>query len=337
MTEQEYQELNDYLQNEFAYLQQTDDFFLNNMEIIRYLSNRYHDLVSSYDYVPVTSEQHVDEEIIYEYARKVVESISTDYLKIFDTLKKKQQLNFLEDNILGSHTKIIKDENGIQKIINISLSYSYYDVKKVIHEFIHYTNNQGDNPIVHNLGEFLSVYFELYTEKYLENEGISLSELQSSDRLEATYEYCEELLNIIDVLYIYQQMGTIDIKQIDDINNVIYISKEELEIKCKNLLEYFRKRNYNILKQLYGNKYSLICQYLFGTLLGVYAINNCKLEDIVYLNDHINDNNYNNEDNSVAIITLLQQIGIDLTDDEVIDEIFNCIEEYIKKINSKQR
>ena len=108
------------------------------------------------------------------------------------------------------------------------------------------------------------------------------------------------------------------------------ISKEDLEEQCKNLLNTCRenKKNEGNIFANY-NYFSLAFQYLFDTLLAFYATKHCKLEDMVKLNNHIDDKD------DLFIIDSLEKVGIDLTNDEVLEEMFKCIEEYIQKQNKK--
>ena len=66
-------------------------------------------------------------------------------------------------------------------------------------------------------------------------------------------------------------------------------------------------------------------KYLFGTVLAMYAFKHCEMENILYLNEHIND------ENKKDIVEMLKSIGIDLNDDNFLKEALLSVKEYLSR------
>lgn len=83
------------------------------------------------------------------------------------------------------------------------------------------------------------------------------------------------------------------------------------------------------LRKSYGIDYSLYCRYVLGTMLAFYARKNCKKEDILYLNEHLNT-----EDED--IVDCLEKVGIYVNED-FLNIAFDSIIDYIKDYDIKKR
>ena len=328
MTNEEYKELNGYLNDIFLKLEQKDYFFIGNIEIFQYLSNRYCEVIEKYDLPKVKNDKYLSFDEVYKLAREVIESINPNYLETFDKLIETGELDFdYEDNYEESNMYFEMNKERKLKLINIKRTYNYEEVKILVHEFIHYTHTDIDTIKKHVLTEALAISGELYAEDYLIDKGINRDEVNSTNRLQSTYERCCEFSWIMDALIVYKNIGNLDSTSSDFAREYIMdIENEELESQYKNLLKTIR--NYDNKEEIYKfveNYY----RYLFGTLIGFYTKNHIDKKDFSYLNDHIND------DNELFVIDILQKIGIDLEDDEVIDEIYNDIGNYISNLNYK--
>lgn len=338
MTDEEYIELNDYLNDIFLKLEKNDYFFLENLDMISYLAYRYCELVSKYNLETYQIDRKLSFEDVYQLAGEIIESIDPKYAEDFSKIIQTGELDFDYDNkYFDSHLITRENENGKINLINLKRTYNYDEVKTLVHEFIHYTNADKHTVKRHILGEYLSITGELYAENYMRNKGIDVSEINSNLRLKTTYDRCSELSWIIDVLIAYQKIGKISENNISFITeNIVDVTNDEFITECKYLLKLIKERkdktNIDVpeLKFEYDDSISLACIYLMGTLFAFYTIKHCKIEDIVNMNNHINDDD-------LFIIDTLQKVGFDLEKESTINEMFNCIEKYLEKNNCKKR
>lgn len=333
MTKEEYKELNEYLNDELKALR-NDYFFLDNIELFKYLNNKYCELVEKYDISSNNNNIGLTDDEIYSLAHEIIESISPEYTKMFEQIKNNNELYISESNLIINNKYVLTDSTTLilpnKKLIYIKKKGNYSDVKQLVHEFIHYTSKDEHDIKRYILGEYLSVYFEQYAEEYLKNKNIKDESVKSNDRIINTYNRCAQLSWFIDPLIIYLYLHEINIDNIEQINKkIMKISKEDLEMQCNNLLELYRKSKKTEKGFIKYNHFSLSFQYLFATLLSFYSIKKCKLEDIVNFNEHISDKD------ELFIIDSLQKVGINLEEDNIVEELFNCIEEYIQKENQK--
>ena len=333
MTNEEYQELNNYLSLELNNMK-NDYFFLENIEIFKYINDKYYEVIEKYDISSNYNNLGLSDDDIYLLAHEIVESISPKYVELLEQLKNNNGLYISDNNIIINNKYVLNDSTSLilpdKKIIFIKKKGNYSDVKQLVHELIHCTSKNEHNIKRYILGEFLSIYFEQYAEEFLKNKDIKDESVKSNDRIISTYNRSVELSYFINPLIIYLQLHEINIENIEYINkDIIKISKEELEMQCKKLLNAFRKYS-DQKKGIVGyNHFSVSFQYLFATLLSFYATKNCKLEDMINLNEHIDDKD------ELFIIDTLQNIGIDFEKEHTIENLFNCIEEYIQRENNK--
>lgn len=71
-------------------------------------------------------------------------------------------------------------------------------------------------------------------------------------------------------------------------------------------------------------------RYLLGTILACYAIEHCKTEDILYLNNHINDK-------EMGIVEILASIGIDIESSSFLEDAMESVKRRLEKNNEKIR
>lgn len=305
-------------------------FFVDNICIISNINNYYYEKCKNYNLERYDINNHLTYEDVYIIAREIIEHIDCEYLKDYDNLITSWILDFSYNNEYDdscfNHFYI---DNEYYNTININREFNYTDVITLIHEFIHYINGKDKQTISrHLLTEFFSIYFELYVLDYLMNSGIPKQEIDYKLRLRSTYNWtCDFRKITLPILY-YVLLGDITDEHFEMFQKYIGISDKKIfEKQCHKLLNYF---NNNDLRCEYGLDYSLHCQYLIGTVLAMYARSYCKKEDIVYMNNHINDNNCD-------ILSSLNKMNIYVNDDDFLLKVFDSIDDYIYDYKIKQR
>ena len=190
------EKLNDYLNEICNYLEPNHSFLLDNIYRISILNDIIYDYLSQISLENETIENHLTFEDIFLLAREVVEHIDKNYLSSYDKLISSGELEFDYEKIDTQSWCTSKYENkiAVSQNIHISRKFNYNDVSTLIHEFIHYTNGKKDTNIRDYLTEFLSIYFELYTNLYLLKKGIPNNELDYFARLKYLKKDCA-LLN----------------------------------------------------------------------------------------------------------------------------------------------
>lgn len=122
--------------------------------------------------------------------------------------------------------------------------------------------------------------------------------------------------------------------------NIVSLSKEEFDNSCQFLLNYFdyKKDEYNFknkefnlydYKKCISSLFSSGYRYLFGTLFACYLLENGNKDKVVWLNDHINDEEIKN----MNFIDVLKIIGIDLTDENINKKLVDGAQNYYENLN----
>ncbi len=70
-------------------------------------------------------------------------------------------------------------------------------------------------------------------------------------------------------------------------------------------------------------------RYLLGTLFSCYLLENGNKDKVVWLNDHINDEEIKN----MNFIDVLKIIGIDLTDENINKKLVDGAQNYYENLN----
>ena len=341
MNDDEYIELNKYLNNVGNYLEKTNNLIINNIYKICKINDEYYENLYDYKFEKETKENHLSYNDVYMLAREIIESINPVYLKEYDKLINNGQLDFSYDNEYDDCEYVyIEKNNKNYNLININREFNYDDVVNLIHEFIHYTN--GGKNITKNrvlFTEFLSIYFETYAIDYLIKKGINKNEIDYEIRLQSTFEKASSFYYVETPLICFMDFGSINDDNYNYFKNKYYpIEKNAFDKECRILLDHLRKiekkykithfkenYNYNELIKKYGDLLTDHFKYLFGTVLAMYAFKHCEMENILYLNEHINDEN--NKD----IVEMLKSIGIDLNDDNFLKEALLSVKEYLSR------
>lgn len=363
MKKEDYKRLNDYLNDTFIYLSGYDRFFIQNMQSIFILNNMLYGKLKDIDLEHKFYKNNLTFEDVFELARNEIEKINPNYLKEFDKLidsgrlglfKQKENINIKE---VDDYEKISEIENNEEEtrydsvcsyteddyFIDLAREYNYNDVLMLIHEFIHSTNsseNMGEYRYI--LTEFFSIYFEMYAQRNLLESGINSSELDIFDRIKDTGKISKEM-NEYDLAFMaYNLFGNVKEDSYEDLEkyHIVSSTKEEFESVCINLLKYFDYQkivynNENKEFNLYDYRkcisilFSSGYRYLFGTLFACYLLENGNKDKVVWLNDHINDEEIKN----MNFIDVLKIIGIDLTDENINKKLVDGAQNYYENLN----
>lgn len=338
MTKRDYDKLNSYLNEIFLILSDYDRFLTKNIARIARLNDEYITTIGRCDFLQETVENHLTFDDVYTLAREIIESINPNYLNYYDKLIKTGQLDFgYEDEYDVSH--YLQKNN----LINIRREFNFNDVVNLVHEFIHYMHSKdGSSQNEYLLNEFLSIYFETYAIEYLMKQGISPNEIGIFRRLKFTTNHSIALSKYEIVFLAYEKFGSINEETFKYLNQYfLSITQEIFEIECQDLLDYINQKEDEYKFGLNNEKEFIIefCspffynyRYFLGTILAYYAREHCKLEEVVYLNDHINDDDLGN----LKIGDLLKKIGIDINAPNFTSNAFESINNYIKKYNNEK-
>lgn len=363
MKKEDYKKLNDYLNDTFIYLSEYDGFLIYNMHTIFRLNSMLYEKLKNIDLKHKFHENNLTFEDIFIIARNEIEKINPNYLEKFDELIDSGRLEFFlkEKNITikesNDYKKLSEIENSEEDIrydsvcsyteddyfIDIARTYNYDDVFMLIHEFIHSTNaseNIGEYRYI--LTEFFSIYFEMYAQRNILESGINPSELDIFDRIKDTGKISKEIVKYDLAFMAYNLFGNVKEDSYEDLEkyHIVSSTKEEFESVCINLLKYFdyqkivynnENKEFNLynyrkhISKLFSSGY----RYLFGTLFACYLLENGNKDKVVWLNDHINDEEIKN----MNFIDVLKIIGIDLTDENINKKLVDGAQNYYENLN----
>lgn len=363
MKKEDYKKLNDYLNDTFIYLSEYDGFLIYNMHTIFRLNSMLYEKLKNIDLKHKFHENNLTFEDIFIIARNEIEKINPNYLEKFDELIDSGRLEFFlkEKNITikesNDYKKLSEIENSEEDIrydsvcsyteddyfIDIARTYNYDDVLMLIHEFIHSTNaseNIGEYRYI--LTEFFSIYFEMYAQRNILESGINSSELDIFDRIKDTGKISKEIVKYDLAFMAYNLFGNVKEDSYEDLEkyHIVSSTKEEFESVCINLLKYFdyqkivynnENKEFNLynyrkhISKLFSSGY----RYLLGTLFSCYLLENGNKDKVVWLNDHINDEEIKN----MNFIDVLKIIGIDLTDENINKKLVDGAQNYYENLN----
>ena len=343
MTKEDYKKLNDYLNETFKYLEKHYDPLLWKLYSICRVNDKYYGVLSSYDLKDSSIENNLTYMDVIKIAREIINSINTKYLPDFDNLLNSGQLDFSYKNEYYDSCFI---HNNNYNLININRSFNYNDVIILIHEYFHFTNGKENCSFNRNLlTEFFSIYFETYAIDYLLKSEINKNEIDYKARLRWNYSICSLFVDYEIPFMAYYYLGNINDESYEMIISHFLSDdyKEELfDKECRLLLEFFEqiekkykyetfKNDYNDddIRYNYCNLFIDCFKYVLGTLLSFYARDNCKLEDIIYMNDHINDEDKDFYD-------CLRIMGIDVKDKDLEDKMLDSIKKYLNTYQIKK-
>ena len=320
---------------------------MNNVDNICFINDQFKDELENYIFETKLQENHLTFQEVFDLAREIIESINPKYLEDFDKIIHNGELNFIyESKCKDSSFTHIETNNNIFNYIDINRQYNYVDVGSLVHEFMHYTN--GKNIITLNrriFTEFISIYYENYVIDYLIKKGIPREEIDYEIRLKSTFMSTCKFYTIESPLICFVKFGDVSDGSYEMLKKYYCsIDKDSFNNECNNLLKYFRIKKDNYLKELslgekenqfelqenYGIFYSLHCRYLLGTLLAFYARKNCKKENVLYLNEHINDKD-------IDIFDCLEILGINMNNNNFLNDALDSVIDYINDYDIKKR
>lgn len=357
MKKEDYKRLNDYLNDAFIYLSENDSFFIQHIQMISKLNFMFYEKLSDVDLEHTFHENNLTYEDVFNLARNEIKKINPDYLEEFDKLIDSGRLEFFkhEQNITieknTDYGKLSKIENNEEETKNISAcyyteddyfidlarTYNYNDVNLLIHEFIHSTNSLGDMALT----EFFSIYFEMLSQKELLERSINLSELDIFDRIKDTIEISKDIIEYDLAFLSYNLFGNIKEDSCEELKkyNIVTSTKEDFENVCISSLRYFdykkikynnenKKFNLYDYRKCISGLFSEGYKYLLGTLFSCYLLENGNKDKIVWLNDHINDEEIRNMD----LTSVLKMIDIDLADENINEKIVDSVQNYYESL-----
>ena len=358
MKKEDYKRLNDYLNDAFIYLSENDSFFIQHIQMISKLNFMFYEKLIDIELEHTFHENNLTYEDVFNLARNEIKKINPDYLEEFDKLIDSGRLGLFkqEENITikkcDDYGKLSEIENNEEETKNISAcyyteddyfidlarTYNYNDVNLLIHEFIHSTNSLGDMALT----EFFSIYFEMLSQKELLEKGINPSELDIFDRIKDTIEISKDIIEYDFAFLSYNLFGNIKEDSCEELKkyNIVTSTKEDFENVCISSLRYFdykkikynnenKKFNLYDYRKCISGLFSEGYKYLLGTLFACYLLENGNKDKVVWLNDHINDEEIKN----MNFIDVLKIIGIDLTDENINKKLVDSAQNYYENLS----
>lgn len=343
--EETYKKLNYYLNEIFKYLEIEHPFFYKNLINLARFNDAFLNRMEQYTFESNIKCNHLTWEEVFLLAREIIERIDSSYLEAYDRLVPSGILDFSYDcDDSDSYVLTTYDCKGNikRKIINVSRAFNYDDVRKLVHEFIHYTNDLEFSVSRNQITEFLSIYFEYFAIFYMLEKGIDTDELDCYLRLKKTIANSKRLYNYEIVLVAYREFGPLDESSFDFLNRfVCSIDKERFEKNCRLLCNNLKKAekkirdegndNPNRLGEFLTEEFiGIDYKYFFNTCLAVYARKYCSFDDIVNLNNRIA--NFKGK----SVEEMCMSVGIDLSDSDFMDRCFSSLDDLIRELKTFQ-
>lgn len=348
MKEQEFKELNRYLEMIVKSLEYEDQFLLNNLFSIHNLMYDFGIEVDIDCNEYNIQENQLTFNDVFLMGSEIIKNINPKYLKQYNELIKSGILDFSYENSYSSNHYVFFNTKKYG-LININRNFNYSDVIVLIHEFIHSLNCNTDdiNNNIYLLTEFISIYFELYATKYLIKSGINIEEIDFYFRLRDLRNQRNNLLDYSEMLYIYNNFGSIDSKSIELANEYLFdVDVEYLYDTCKSFLNYFQKQEKDYFRDIkyekkydeqeFANNYLNLMfkdnyRYALGSIFAYYSLDNVDMSNIIKLNDNIKG--YKEKD----IIEILRNIGIDLEDEKIFSKAAQSINNFYNMIGKVKK
>ena len=335
----DYNIINDYLNNLSLKLFESKDFENNysvfmyiNDNFLNYFAKRYFQEES---YHIITKQNNMTYQEIIDISRNIIASYNLSYINIFDNLLNDGTLDFsFEGEYYDSHVQHVFNDGKLKsRIININRAFNYTDIEVLIHEFTHYVCFIGNGIRNKILGEFLSIYFELYAIEYIyKNYKISLEELFYNRRIINAYYQACKIKNVQLPLYLFMSLGNIDENSYKDASVIINnYTKIKYDYECSEILKSINDKN--------NNKDSVFSieddhYYLIATYLAYYFRKNATIDDILNFMKNIN-----NKDNvNLDLFEILNKYNLNINNNSYKD-IFLSMNEYLDifEADKKQR
>ena len=342
MSENDYKELNNYLNETFIYLDKKVSYMLSKIFTICVLNDKISDFLAGLELNGDFEESKLTCQEILDLSKKIINTIKPEYIENIDKLVQNGVIDFsFDQDYFDSHVYYDYDLDYIE--LNINRYYSYDDVATFIHEYFHYLSvKEGPTKNLNVLGEFFSIYFETYAKKYMKEQNISISELDVTSRLKSTYEKSKNFKYFEVPMLTYYYFGNISEESYRLLIGPFVTegyAKETFNCECFELLKYFRAsekeyrvenfegdiQEYNKRKK-YSTFFENYFKYFLGTIFAYYAIDNCDINDILYVFEHVNDEDF-------TLNSCFQKMKIDFSEDDFCEKVIESITKYASDYN----
>lgn len=364
MNEADYNLLNDYLNDVFCFLSVNEPFLINNIRNIMSLNSFFRTHINFKKIENKTKQNNLTIFDVYNIIYNAIKYLNEDYLDKYDKLIDSgifdfglplPSLNNDEVNKEEYYKKETERENrnlydalkrsmfSLNKFCAIELArnYNYEDCVQLMHEFIHYTNEEKNcsvNKIV--LSEYFSIYFELLIQDCLIEENVDISEVDVFSRHNSLINISNNFIAYELIFSAYKNFGYIKEDTYKDINEYlnIKVSKEQFEKECFNLLKFLNKVKINYDKNNIYDKeeyrkyisapFTDDYKYFFGTILAIYSLENSEVQDVIWLNDHINTEYVSN----MNFTDILRMVNIDFRDNNIFENLIKSYNNYFDRL-----
>lgn len=358
MTKIEYDKLNNYLNQLCLVLDKNNPFLLNNLFGMLKINDSFYSKFRKYEKKVENIENKLTFDEVIEISKEIINYINPKYLKQFEEYESTGKIDFnYEDkkNITsefrsGSYERYTRNDNKYIMIkeqtpyILISRKFNYDDVIILIHEFFHSLNRNGPQNINNSyLTEFISIYFETVASEYLVNQkGVKINEINLYHRLDDCINCSRDAFLFEYPLISFIKFGNIDDNSYKFLNKYIRM-KDEKDIdendknnfyyECERLLSVFEKsmKKFKTEEDFFidFSIHIMNCyKYVIGTLLAFYSKEKLPMEKMIYLNDNINNFDFN----MLNPLEALNKIGIDAFDKNFFETACNGFEKYLKNM-----
>lgn len=187
--------------------------------------------LQSLSYVPYEE----TEEMFIDYLKKIDPSL--EWLNIYLEAKKQRKIVYLDEVTEEEKRTILHvlDVDNLEESPNGSLymggnqliwltkKYTIEDFNSLLHEFIHYVVNLKNIPknVPHVLDEMPSIFYELYSHRYLLANGFSEEEINTLryNRMQNSLYGASLVLDVFSLLSIYVERGKVDKEYLLDCKN----------------------------------------------------------------------------------------------------------------------
>ena len=273
-------------------------------------------------------------EDVINITKEILGTISEEYVLLIDELITSGKLDFSYNNEYSdSHFKLECKNSIITKEININRVFNYTDVRTLIHEFMHYISSVKNGFKNKLLTEFISIYFELYTNKYIYDKyNTDISELNYADRIVNVYKRCRHIQYMQIPFATYKRYGNLD-KDSYKLANEIMSPYEDYDYfnECNRIISFINK--YEIDKK---EDEELLMEefhyYFYATMLALYGQVKFDMKKMVNLANNIS----NEENEDLDLIELLNKYNLHIEDDFDLLPVEE-IEKYIEFFNNKKQ
>lgn len=339
-----YAGLNRYFNEICKFLEREDSLLLEHIKAICMLNDTFLDTINKYNLGDNKQEKNtMSFEDVYMLAREIIEAIDPAYLEDYDKLFTTGELDFsyeasYEDSHCRTtyHGKVAK-----RQLININRDFTFDDVRKLVHEFIHYTNGKRYSKNRHYLTEFMSIYFELFAIDYLLDKGANKNELDCFFRIKNESVRAGQFSYYEIPLLAYAKFGSLDKYTVPMLQKfVLGIKKDDFDQECTTAYEKLREIEENkksaieddpdMLGQILAQEFiAQDYRYILGTILAIYAHEHSEFDDIVWLNNHLS------EFDEERLSDILFFVGIDIESENFLEDVKDSIDSYVAKMKEK--